>query len=65
MVQKLVKEFKDPQRLCKGIPDTPYSLMEGEGGCLVMYYDLVKVILNNDKDFQNSFWGAFPGYEIF
>ena len=64
-IQKLVKEFKDPQRLCIGIPDTPYSLMEGEGGCLVMYYDLVKVILNNDKDSQNSFWGAFPGYEIF
>ena len=64
-IQKQVKEFKDPQRLCRGIPDTPYSLMEGEGGCLVMYYDLVKVILNNDKDSQNSFWGMFPGYEIF
>ena len=48
-VQKLVKGYKDPQRLCRGIPDTPYSLMEGEGGCLVMYYDLVKVILNKDK----------------
>ena len=64
-IQALVKQYEDPQRKCIGIPDTPYSLMEGEGGCLVMYYDLVKVILNNDKDFQNSFWGAFPGYEIF
>ena len=64
-IQKLVKEFKDPQRLCIGIPDTPYSLMEGEGGCLVMYYDLVKVILNNDNESHNSFWGMFPGYEIF
>ena len=64
-VQKLVKEFKDPQRLCRGIPDTPYSLMEGEGGCLVMYYDLVKIILNREKNEQNQFWGMFPGYEIF
>ena len=64
-VQKLVKEYKDPQRLCKGMPDTPYSLMEGEGGCLVMYYDLVKVILNKDNSDKNNFWGLFPGYEIF
>ena len=64
-VQKLVKEYKDPQRLCKGLPDRPFSLMEGEGGCLVMYYDLVKVILNKDEDDENQFWGAFPGYEIY
>ena len=64
-VQKLVREYKDPQRLCKGIPDTPYSLMEGEGGCLVMYYDLVKVILNKGKNDKESLWGVFPGYEIF
>ena len=64
-VQKLVREYKDPQRLCKGIPDTPYSLMEGEGGCLVMYYDLVKVILNREKNDKDSLWGIFPGYEIF
>jgi lantibiotic modifying enzyme len=61
-VQSLVKEFVDPQRKCKGIPDTPYSLMEGEGGCLVMYYDLVSLLLKkNDSDFI----GIFPGYEIF
>ena len=64
-VQKLVKEYRDPQRLRKGVPDTPYSLMEGEGGCLVMYYDLVKVILNKDNDIQKQLWGLFPGYEIF
>ena len=64
-VQKLVREYKDPQRLCKGIPDTPYSLMEGEGGCLVMYYDLVKVILNRGKNDKDNLWGIFPGYEIF
>jgi len=39
--------------------------MEGEGGCLVMYYDLVKVILNKDNDIQKQLWGLFPGYEIF
>ena len=64
-VQKLVKEYKDPQRLKRGIPDTPYSLMEGEGGCLVMYYDLVKTVLNKDHDNINQIWGIFPGYEIF
>ena len=64
-IQKLVKEYKDPQRLKKGIPDTPYSLMEGEGGCLVMYYDLVKTILNKDNDNIDQNWGIFPGYEIF
>ena len=64
-VQKFVEEYRDPQRLRKGIPDTPYSLMEGEGGCLVMYYDLVKIILNKDKPNQDLLWGLFPGYEIF
>ena len=39
--------------------------MEGEGGCLVMYYDLVKVVLNKDKINQGSLWGIYPGYEIF
>jgi len=61
-VQNLVKEFVDPQRKCKGIPDTPYSLMEGEGGCLVMYYDLVSLLL---KKSDSDFIGFFPGYEIF
>ena len=61
-IQKLVKEFVDPQRKCKGIPDTPYSLMEGEGGCLVMYYDLVSILLKKDN---SDFIGFFPGYEIF
>ena len=60
-ILSLVKEDKDPQRKCKGIPDTPYSLMEGEGGCLVMYYDLMLILLKNDK---SVFIGDFPGYEI-
>ena len=64
-VQALVKKYEDPQRKCIGIPDTPYSLMEGEGGCLVMYYDLVKIILNRNKLDKDCLWGMFPGYEIF
>ena len=64
-IQNLVKQYKDPQRLRIGIPDTPYSLMEGEGGCLVMYYDLVKVILDKDNKDKDNLWGMFPGYEIF
>ena len=61
-IQKLVGEYVDPQRKCKGIPDTPYSLMEGEGGCLVMYYDLMSILSNKNN---SDFIGVFPGYEIF
>jgi len=61
-IQNLVKEYVDPQRKCKGIPDTPYSLMEGEGGCLVMYYDLISIILKKNN---SEFNGIFPGYEVF
>ena len=60
-VQDLVKVYEDPQRKAIGIPDTPYSLMEGNGGCLVMYYDLMSLL--NKK--QNEWVGIFPGYEIF
>jgi hypothetical protein len=60
-IQKLVGEYVDPQRKCKGIPDTPYSLMEGEGGCLVMYYDLMSILSNKNN---SDFIAIFPGYEI-
>ena len=60
-IQKLVGEYVDPQRKCKGIPDTPYSLMEGEGGCLVMYYDLMLILSNKNN---SDFIAIFPGYEI-
>ena len=59
-IQKLVSEFSDPQRKCKGKPDTPYSLMEGDGGLLIMYYDLVSLIDGN-KDCMTK---VLPGYEI-
>ena len=60
-IQKLVSEYEDPQRKKKGIPDTPYSLMEGDGGLLIMYYDLISLI-NEDKDTMTK---VFPGYEIY
>ena len=60
-VQSLVSEYVDPQRKAKGIPDTPFSLMEGDGGLLIMYYDLISLI-NGDKDVMTK---IFPGYEIY
>ena len=59
-IQKLVSEFSDPQRMCIGKPDTPYSLMEGDGGLLIMYYDLVSLI---DED-EDPMIKILPGYEI-
>ena len=52
-IQDKVKECVDPQRKVKGTPDTPYSLMEGMGGTLCFYYDLLSGNM------------CFPGYEIF
>ena len=52
-VQNKVIVTADPQRKVVGIPDTPYSLMEGMGGTLVMYYDLIGGNMR------------FPGYEIY
>ena len=60
-IQKLVSEYVDPQRKAKGIPDTPYSLMEGDGGLLIMYYDLISLV-DGDNDCMTK---VFPGYEIF
>jgi hypothetical protein len=52
-VQDKVKLYEDPQRYMIGIPDTPFSLMEGMGGTLCFYYDLLSGNM------------CFPGYEIF
>ena len=59
-IQSLVSEFSDPQRKVKGIADHPYSLMEGNGGLLIMYYDLISLI-DEDKDCMTK---LLPGYEI-
>eukprot|EP00347_Sterkiella_histriomuscorum_P005713 403355552 len=54
-IQKIVAEYDDPGRMKVGIPDTPYSLMEGLGGQIVFYCEL----LRKDKKLVR-----FPGYEI-
>ena len=60
-IQSLVSNYPDPQRKRRGMPDTPFSLMEGDGGLLIMYYDLI-ALLEKDKDKMTK---IFPGYEIF
>jgi len=53
-IQKHVLKYKDPTRITKGMPDTPFSLMEGAGGTAVLYADL------QGKN-ENV---KFPGYEL-
>jgi len=52
-IQKECRNLDDPQRLVQGIPDTPYSLMEGNGGLLCLLSDVV-----------NSENLVFPGFEL-
>jgi hypothetical protein len=52
-IQTLCRHYRDPGRLVKGICDTPYSLMEGIGGNISLYCDLLD---------QESV--RIPGYEI-
>lgn len=51
-IRKEVEVFRDSQRYSVGIPDFPYSLMEGLGGTICFCCDL----LHPDS-------AAFPGYE--
>lgn len=51
-VRKEVQVFQDPQRSVVGVPDYPYSLMEGLAGTVCFCCDL----LHPDT-------AAFPGYE--
>jgi lantibiotic modifying enzyme len=51
-VQTICSQTEDYQRLVKGMPDTPFSLMEGQAGLIAFYSDL----LSNDI--------VFPGFEI-
>ena len=51
-IRKEVEVFVDPQRYTVGVPDFPYSLMEGLGGTVCFYCDL----LHPDM-------AAVPGYE--
>ena len=51
-VINFVKSADDDQRYINGQPDRPYSLMEGIGGDIILYSDLIY----GD--------GKFPAYEI-
>ena len=42
-------------RKVKGVPDEPYSLMEGSAGDITFYADIVRNDINLSR---------FPGYEI-
>jgi hypothetical protein len=53
-IQSIVKQHDDPQRNVTGISDIPFSLMEGNGGVVSLFSDLL-----NDSEFVK-----FPGYEI-
>lgn len=53
-IQIICSEYDNPQRMVTGIPDTPYSLMEGEGGTICFYSDIL-----NGSEFM-----LFPGYEV-
>jgi hypothetical protein len=53
-IQNICSEYDHPQRMVTGIPDTPYSLMEGEGGSICLYSD----ILNGSE------YMLFPGFEV-
>lgn len=45
--------YDDPMRLSVGMPDTPYSLMEGQAGALCLWHDVLHPELS-----------ALPGYEL-
>jgi hypothetical protein len=52
IVENFTKNENPVNRQVLGTPDRPYSLMEGMGGDIILYVDLVR----GD--------GKFPGYEI-
>lgn len=62
-VNRVVSEAEDRTRYVPGIPDTPYSLMEGVGGlvCLMAEFLATLVSRSNGIDFD---YVAFPGYEV-
>jgi len=51
-IQEICEKHFDPQRLNVGIPDAPFSLMEGQGGNISLICDILS---ENVK---------FPGFEI-
>jgi hypothetical protein len=56
----IVNNFDDRSRKTKGLPDTPYSLMEGIGGRMCFLSEVLANLYNN----KNIDFIKFPGYEI-
>ncbi|CDW91116.1 lanc-like protein 2 [Stylonychia lemnae] len=54
-IQQICADYDDQGRIIPGVPDCPYSLMEGIGGQLVLYSQALQEDMNSVK---------FPGYEI-
>lgn len=52
-IQEEIARWRDPQRSQIGVPDTPYSLMEGLGGTICFLTD----VLRTEK-------AGFPGFEV-
>jgi hypothetical protein len=51
-IQQQASTYTDPTRKVSGIADSPYSLMEGLGGTVVLYADVISGEM------------LFPGYEL-
>ena len=51
-IQQQASTYDDPGRKVTGMPDSPYSLMEGMGGTVVFYADVISGKM------------LFPGYEL-
>ena len=52
-VLKAIGDTADPQRKVRGVPDSPWSLMEGSAGLICFYLDLLQPGVS-----------AFPAYEL-
>ncbi len=58
LVKKICSDFDDPSRLCKGIADSPDSLMEGRIGEAILYMDIIEAF------YDETFIPKFPAFEV-
>ena len=59
-VNEIISKSYDKQRLVQGVPDTPFSLMEGLGGQICLFSDFLSSYKNKNE--ENLMY--FPGFEI-
>lgn len=59
-INNIISTTEDSRRYVVGVPDTPYSLMEGMGGTICLFSEILATFLNKDK--ENYIY--FPGYEL-